>query len=274
MQSVDTHKTHVELIQSETERVKQYINALPPEALERPSPCDKWNVGEVIAHLEWFAEIYGGMMERGLRGDLSPTEGFPPVPGTMSGPALEELYAHGAIERRRRLGGNLFVAFNERFDWLNDMLKGIGPEDWDKPCYHTLRIRSVESFIPTIVTELAVHEWDIRSTLEDSPSISVSSIPILVDRIPVRTRPWAVAFPVMSDAQGPIRYRFDLTGVGARALDLVVEDNKARLAHDGDAPASVSLSCDTGTFVLLMWGRLSLESAKASGRCKQNAING
>ena len=52
MQTIDTHKTHVELIQSETERVKQYINALPPEALERPSPCYKWNVGEVIGHLE------------------------------------------------------------------------------------------------------------------------------------------------------------------------------------------------------------------------------
>ena len=215
------------------------------------------------------------MMERGLRGDLSPTEGFPAVPGTLSGPALEELYAHGAIERRRRLGGNLFVAFNERYDWLNDMLKGIGPEDWDKPCYHTLRIRSVESFIPTIVTELAVHEWDIRSTLEDSPSISVSSIPILVDRIPDRTRrPWAVAFPDTSDSQGPIRYSFELTGVGARTLDLVVEDNKARLAHDGEDLASVSVSCDMGTFVLLMWKRLSLESAKSSGRLSQRTIKG
>ena len=264
MQSIDIHTSQVDLIQSEWNRIKEYVNALPPEALERPTPCDKWNVGEVMAHLNWFAEVYGGMMERGLHGDLSPTGGFP-APGILSNSEIQELYGQAAIDLRRNLGQDLLPALNERYDWLNEMLRGIGPDDWDKPCYHTIRTRSVASFIPTIFTELAIHEWDIRSTLEPSPSLSVSSIPILIDRIPDRTRPWAVAFPAMSGSQGPIRYSFELTGVGARKFDLVVEDNKARLAHDGEAPASVSLSCDTGTFALLMWERISLESAKASG---------
>ena len=129
MQSMDTRKTDVELIQSETERVKQYINALPPEVLEHPSPCEMWNVGEVIAHLDWFAETYGGMMERGLRGDLSPTEGFP-APGILSTTEVQKLYGQAAIDRRRSLGQQLLPAFNKRYDWLNDMLSGVGPEDW------------------------------------------------------------------------------------------------------------------------------------------------
>ena len=145
------------------------------------------------------------------------------------------------------------------------MLKGIGPEDWDKTCYHSRGTRSVESFIPTIFTELAIHEWDIRSTLEASPSLSSSCIPILVDRIPDRTRPWAVAFPATPGSQGPIHYRFELTGAETRKFDLVVEASMARLALDGEAPASVSLSCDSGTFALLMWERISIESAKAAG---------
>ena len=264
MQTPDIRKTQVELIRSETERVKEFVGGLSPEAMELPTPCEKWNVGEIIAHLIWFAEVYGGMMERGLRGDVSPTEGFP-APGILSSPEIQELYGQAAVDRRRSLGQNLLTAFNERYDWLNNMLQGIGPEDWDKPCYHTIRTRSVESFIPTIVTELAVHEWDIRSTLEDSPSLSLSSVPILVDRIPGRTRPWVVAFPASSDSQGPICYRFDLTGPGARRFDLVVEDNMARLAKDGESSAGVSLSCDPGTFALLMWERISLESAKATG---------
>ncbi len=41
-------------------------------------------MGDMIAHLVWFAETYGGMMERGLRGDLSPTPGFPES-GTLKG---------------------------------------------------------------------------------------------------------------------------------------------------------------------------------------------
>ena len=268
MQSIDIHKTEVELIQSESERLKEFLSALPPEALEKPSPCEKWNIGEVIAHLIWFAETYGGMMERGLRGGLSPTEGFPAVPGTLSGPALHELYGQAAIERRRALGKNLLVAFNERYDWLLDMVKGIGPEDWDKPCYHSLRIRPVHSFLPTIIQELAVHEWDIRTTLEPSSPLSKNSVPVLMEKIPGQWRPWSVPFPAGSASPGPIRYRFDLTGAGAKKLDVVVEDHKARLEAAAEAPASVSLSCDTGTFVLLMYGRLTLDSAMTAGRLK------
>ena len=130
---------------------------------------------------------------------------------------------------------------------------------------HTRQVRTVESFMPTIFTELAVHEWDIRFALEPSPSLSPVCVPILIDRIPNRTRPWSVDFPAESISQGPIRYRFELTGPGARLFDLVVEDNIAHLAFDGDAAATVFLTCDSGTFALLMWKRISLVSAKSAG---------
>ena len=264
MQSTDTRSALVDLIKSESERVKEYVNSLPAEALDLPTPCPSWNVGEVIAHLDWFAETYGGMMERGLRGDLSPTKGFP-APDVLRGEEIHELYSQAAITLRRSLGENLFSAFNDRYDWLNDMLQGIGLDDWDKPCYHTRQLRTVESFIPTIFTELAVHEWDIRSALEPSPSLSPVCVPILIDRIPNKTRPWSVDFPTEPISQEPIRYRFELTGPGARLFDLVVEDNIAHLAPDGDAAATVPFRCDTDIFALLMWERISLESAKASG---------
>ena len=77
MQTTDTRSASVELISRESEWVKEYVNSLPAEALDRPIPCPSWNVGEVIAHVDWFAETYGGMMERGLRGDLSPTGDSP-----------------------------------------------------------------------------------------------------------------------------------------------------------------------------------------------------
>ena len=113
-QSTDTRGALVELIKSESERVKEYVNSLPPEALKLPTPCPSWNVGEVIAHLDWFAQTYGGMMERGLRGDLSPTEGFP-APDVLSGEEIHELYGQAAITLRRSLGANLFSAFNDRY---------------------------------------------------------------------------------------------------------------------------------------------------------------
>ena len=257
----------VKLIRSSSKRLKQYVNGLPPEALERPSPCELWDVGEVIAHLIWFAETYGGMMERGLRGDVSAPEGFP-APGTLSGPAIEEMYGQAGIARRRSLGQNLLTTFNERYDHLNDMLKGIGPDDWGKPCFHTLRIRPVHSFLPTIIAELAVHEWDIRSSLEPSPSLSVESLPFLMEKIPGNRRPWTIPFQTRSTSSGPIRYRFELKGAAAGRRDVVVEGGKARMETQGEGSANLTLAGATDTFVLLMYGRLRLGSAIAAGGFK------
>ena len=268
MQTIDTHEAQVDLINVESERLKEYFNALPPEALERPSPCEQWDVGEVIAHLDRFAEIYGGMMERGLRGDLSPTEGFPDVPGTLTGPEIARLYSEAAIDRRRSLGQNLVQAFCERYDWLNDMLKGIGPGDWDKPCYHTARIRPVESFIPTIIGELAIHEWDIRSTQEPSPAVSTSVVPVLMEKIPGNRRPWSVPFQTRSTSRGSLRFRFDLTGEVSGRHDIIVEDGNARLEAAGNGAADVSIDCPSETFVVMMYGRLTLGSAAAAGLVK------
>jgi uncharacterized protein (TIGR03083 family) len=259
----------VKLIRSESERLKQYVSGLSPEALGRPSPCELWDVGDVIGHLIWWAETYGGMMERGLRGDLSATPGLPDTPGTLSGPGVDELYGQAAIARRRSLGQNLLRAFSEQCDRLNEMLQGIGPADWDKPCYHTLQIRTVQSFLPSIITELAVHEWDIRASLESSPSLSLKSLPIiLLERLPRNRRPWTLLFQTRSTSAGPVRYRFELTGAAGGRRDIVVEGDKARMETQGEGSANLTLAGDTGTFVLLMYGRLTLDSAIAAGRLK------
>ena len=265
MTTIESSKVLVDLIKSESERLKVYVSALSPEALERPSPCERWNVGEVVAHLIWFAEIYGGMMERGLRGDLSPTEGFPAVPGTLSGPEIQELYAQSAIDLRRSLGERLLPAFCERYDWLNDLVQGIGPEDWDKPCYHTAMIRPVESFMPTIIAESAVHEWDIRSTVETSPALSPGTVPVLMEKIRGNRLPWSIPFETKSAPSGTICYRFELTGTFPGWRDVIVENGKARMEVTGDATANVSIRCQSESFVLLMYGRLTLDSASAAG---------
>ncbi len=264
MTTMDTAKSLVKLVESETERVKAYINFLSPEALEAPSPCEMWNVGEVIAHLVWFAETYGGMMERGIRGDLSPSEGFPAVPGTISGPALEDLYAKGAIEVWQRVGRDPHKAFNDTYEWLNDFLKGIGPDDWDKPCYHTLKIRPVHSFMPTMIAELAVHEWDIRSPFEPLCPLSADSVPVLMDKIPGNRRPWSIPFETAGSSSGPIRFRFELNGKSG-SRDIVVEGDQTRIEPSRDGAANLILSGDSGFFVLLMYGRLTVASALAAG---------
>ena len=269
MQLIDMSRTKSELIRTESERIMEYFDSLSPEDLEKPSPCDRWTVGEVIAHLVWHVETYRGMMERGLLDDLSPTEGLPSVPaGTPNRQVIvDESYGQAAIDRRRILGRDLILSFTEEYGKLNTLLAVIVPEDWAKTCYHVAGLRTVESFLTTNLMDLAVHEWDIRSTREPSPVVSEEIMPLMMDRIPSKLgRPWSISFPDMSDTAAPVVYRFKLSGVGATDLDIVVEDNKTRPATVGTSPANVSISCDTDIFVLLMYGRFSLESGEAAGR--------
>lgn len=257
----------VKLIGSETRRVKECVISLSMEALERPSPCELWSVRDVVGHLVWFAETYGGMMERGLRGDMSPTPGFPAVPGTLTGPQVDQLYGEGAIDRRRALGKNLLPAFQQTYDWLNEVLQGIGSEGWDKLCYHTHRFRPVNSFLSVIIQELAVHEWDIRSSIESSPSLSVDSIPVLMERIPNSRRPWTLHFPSSTiPAPGSVRYRFHLNGPEGGERDIVAENGRASMEATGDSPADLHLTGATESLILLLFGRIKLDSAIASGR--------
>ncbi len=269
MQATDKANEMVGLIKSESERLMEYFESLSPETLEKPSPCEKWTVGEVIAHLNWFAEYHGGMIERGLGGDLSSTEILLPFPPETPNRQVivDEFCSQAAIDRRRSLGQNLVPAFHDRYDWLNNLLARIGPGDWETPCYHALGQRSVGSFIPAILSELALHEWDVRSTLEPSTSISENLIPVLLEKLPTKVgRPWSISFPNMSNSPVPIRYRFELTSAGSGNLDVVVEGAKARLEPAAKTPANVSASCDASTFGLLMYGRLCLDSAIAAGR--------
>ena len=134
MQTTNHASALVKLIKSESERLMEYFDSLSPEDLEKASPCEKWTVGEVIAHLVWHVETYRDMMERGLRGDLSPTEGLPSVPtGTPNRQVIvDESYGQAAIDRRRSLGRDLILSFTEQYGKLNTLLAGITPEDWDK----------------------------------------------------------------------------------------------------------------------------------------------
>jgi uncharacterized protein (TIGR03083 family) len=254
----------VRLIQAESERLKGFLEARPQDALDQPSACDDWTVGDVLAHLIWFAkDDYGAAIARGLQGDsLPPADARPSArtDPTVTG----EFMSRFAIDLRKTLGNQLLSVFDGTFVKFNQMLMGIGAEDWEKLCFHPGGIRTVRAYVAGCVQEVVIHGWDIYSSFESSPSLPDESLPFLMARIPQRPLPWNI--PFISSLPTPLRYRFELTGAEAGRWDVVVNDSKARLERAGELPASVSLTCTTDTFALLTYGRLTLESAKAAGR--------
>ena len=63
-----------------------------------------------------------------------------------------------------------------------------------------------------------------------------------------------------------LRYRFELTGPGSSARDIVVQGDACRMEPPEDGPAIGPFRCDSSTFVLLMCGRLAAGTAFSDGR--------
>ena len=218
----------------------------------------------MVAHLVLGAEIYAESISRGLQGDASAPAGRPPV-GSFTAASFSEPMAQTTIAKRESLGDQLLSAFNATNDQLNRLYTGLGPQDWEKPCYHVeaALVAPVRTFLDLRMFELALHGWDIRSRLGPEAHLSDESLPVLMGLVS-QLIGWS--FWSGSRLPAPIRYGFHLTGPGASHSDIVVEGDTVRMEPAGADTAHVTCRCDTETFVLLMLGRLPLPNALAQSR--------
>src|SRR5205823_14879426 len=148
----------ITVLQAESERIKQYLHALPPEAMSKPSACTQWQVQDVVAHLISVAETYASSVSRGLKGDTAPLPGrLPAGQGTAALAAVG--IAQRSIATRQSLGDQLLATFDTTNDHLNRLLAGLRPEERTILCYHPGGMVAAQNFIDLRLKELAVHEW-------------------------------------------------------------------------------------------------------------------
>jgi uncharacterized protein (TIGR03083 family) len=135
---------HITLVQSEAERLAQYLSTLPSAAWRQPSACQEWEVGDVVAHLVEVAQFYRRTIAGGVHGDVSP-----PPELAQSGTTRAEFIAQHAMVTRERLGDTLLPTFRTQYEQLHRLLAQLGPGDWQKLCYYTSepRRRPVQEFL-------------------------------------------------------------------------------------------------------------------------------
>jgi uncharacterized protein (TIGR03083 family) len=257
----------VKMLITESERLTHYLTTLSPTAWNSPSACARWEVRDVVAHLANQGEFYADAITRSLQGDPSPPGGRP-APGSVNAASDAERIAQRTIAKREQLGDRVLDAFRTTNDQLNRLLASLGPEDWQKPLYYVSLGIAPMRFRPAIrLSELVLHGWDIRSRLAPDAHLTEETLPVLVDIIlgPLLAPPSWLFVPGPR-LPAPLRYRWALTGVGARAQDIVIEGERVRVEPVGTAPATVTFRSDTETFVLLMFGRLPLSEALAQCR--------
>jgi uncharacterized protein (TIGR03083 family) len=259
----------VTVLQTEFERLKQYLAALPADAWTKPSACALWEVRDVVAHLTMGIEGFTLRITRGLQGETSPPEGLP-SPHLWQTLAQEERreralrLAPGPIALRERLGKDLLSGFSHAWDSFTHLLATLSPQEWHQPCYHGRGIIPVHSLAHAGIFELAIHGWDIRSALEPSAPLAPDVLAAILD--------FFAACPhwfFLPDARLsiPIRYRFTCTGTLNRQWDIVVEGDNVHMGPAADAtPANVTFACEVETFVLMMCGRIGFDAALGDKR--------
>ena len=235
---MDPPEERVQIAIGETERLKEYLNSLPPEAWSKPTACDRWEVRDVVAHLAWSAEYFTERTHQSLQGDSSTPEGQP-APGPVSAASFAEGNAQRAISRRERLGDQVFFDFVKTHDQLNQLMVTLGPQDWDKPTYSvSLGIAPLRHRPDLRISELAMHGWDIRSRLESEAHLSEESLPVFMDMLPAQLERFMLRPGPRLPA--PIRYRWELTGTGASNSDIVVDGDKASMEPAGTGKADAT----------------------------------
>ena len=259
-----TPQERVKIAVAESARLKDYLHSLPPEAWSRPCACHDWTVQDVVAHMAWVAESYIERIHQSLQGDSGSPEGLP-TPGAGNAAAFAAGNAQRAIARRERLGDRVLADFIAQNDQLNQLMATLEPDDWNKPHYYaSLGIEPLRYRPDLWISELVMHGWDIRSRFESAASLSDASLPVLMEMLPSQLERFI--FRSGSKLPTPIRYRWNLTGVGSRPCDIVVEGDKTRAEPITTDQADASFYCGTETFVFIAFGRLTIDAAIGADR--------
>jgi uncharacterized protein (TIGR03083 family) len=261
---MSTQAARVTVVQTESERLTQYLAALPEEAWSTPSACALWEVRDVVAHLVDAANSYIDWITRGLQEDTSAPTGWP-APGifTTASPAeqqqMETAVAQSTVALRERLGTELPDVFRTAWTRHNQLVASLDAHEWHTPCYYPLGIQPVRVLVNAAIFELAIHGWDIRSGLEPSARLSPEALAIMPNYFAECLGWFFRPGPKLST---PIRYRFAFTGTFNSQWDMVVAGDTAYLEPAAEAtPADVTFCCEVETFALLLCGRRGLEAA-------------
>ena len=260
---MSTMTDRIALVRSEQKRLGDYFQTLSAEQWSTRSACDAWENHDVVAHLCMAVDLFSSNIGRAVGGDSTPPEGAPP-PGPDALAARMAANAQRAVATRQELGDRLLPHFASQCESLGEALSELNPEDWDKPCYHPAAVISVGTYVDLRLTEMAVHEWDIRSGIESSPEVAPDVLPAVFDLLPkfVVGRLYRPGESI----NGATSFRFNITGAVSGSFDITVGDGDPRIGPAGDGPAAATFGCDASTFALVVYGRIGLHEAISSGQ--------
>lgn len=218
-----------------------------------PTWCTGWTVREVVAHLAEGVERFGMQVRGGLAGD--------PVEFTMAD-----------REARRQVvkalpDDELLSELKRRTGAFFDYLDTLPESELTRVCIPMAAGPAAPASVAVLrLQEPALHYWDILALEQTDATLDFESAALLADYVignaPRQTKPDALA-----DLNAT--YSLDASGPGGGPVTITCADGKATVSRGGSAAADLTLT--TEALVRLLWGRVDIERALASGQLRGNA---
>lgn len=250
----------IRLVNAEADRLGEFLSGLDAGDWSKDSYCEGWVIGDVVGHLAGGADSWVNSIGRGVNGDSNPPEGQVFL---TPGDRASDVTAQSARAAYRQQGTELLERFKTGYSRLAGTLAGLKADDWDKLCFHRRGPMPIGAYVEVRLQELTVHGWDIRWGVDHAAEMWPDALEIMVGRVP---RWVSNAFRPGLDLPAPVRYRFEVSEPVAVHEDYVVTRDGFEVETGSTIPADVTFRCDTGNYILLIFGRLDVEQAAAAGR--------
>jgi uncharacterized protein (TIGR03083 family) len=236
------------------DRTRALLDQLPPDGLTAQSACADWKVYQVVSHIGSQPAIHQAVLEAGLRGAA-------PMTDEQRRAIWDHFDSLGPTEVLPE-----FKRTNEAYHTLVDSLSD---QELGQAVPWIFGQTPVAMVIASRLNEQVLHEWDIRWAQDRGATLNSDAVPALLE---VNLTPARVSGLAKPDRAGQLQgqtVRFRLsdsgsTGSGA-SYDLRLQPDAVSLAPSaGDSPA-LTVDLPAEAFIRLIWGRLPLDQALASG---------
>ena len=258
-----TPDQRLSIFKAENRRVEEYLDGIPAERWNQASMCSEWTVADVIAHLNVAFRNRSQLIIEGLDSAAVVPESSP---GTTDTPPDPTPVTNSAIGLRQELGDRLFPQYIKTNRMIEHTFSQVGTDGWDKILYRPRGSTSIAYQLNAMIIEVAVHRWDVTYPFGRGTRLSDHCLPVMVGQYPNRNRWWEIELPE-GHPPLPVRFRLQATDVDAPGADFIIEsDDAKRTEIAGDELADVDFECDSETFMLLVYSRITPESAVESAK--------
>ena len=245
----------VTILDEEITDLHKYLTNLEPEDFAKASSAKGWTNADVISHIAMGAMSYHMYLSRALEGILDPPPGLPqPSRGYLAKDVSKTI-----LESTKQIeygnSSTLVERFHANCKKLQKLLLTLKKEDWTQPVYHRLGNTTIRGLLLYRISEVCLHEWDVKSSLESAPILHPRTIHPLLERIP-GWLDW-VFKPGNIGHNYPIYYRYYVTNPIQTFWEIIIHDNSYKILYEPSSNTpDVEFESDSLTAILFLTGRL------------------